>query len=221
MSTPCISAWITRGRGAAALLAAASVAAVAAGPPVAWKPLFDGAALGGWKSTPFGGEGEVSVVDGAVRIAAGATLSGVTWGGEFPRQGYEIALEARRVEGNDFFCGLTFPVGDDACSLILGGWGGGTVGLSCIDGADASENATSQYREFERGRWYAVTVRVTPERIECLLDDERIIEQPLAGRRISVRVEVGSRPLGIATYATTGEARNIRWRPLGPQEPGR
>jgi len=26
---------------------------------------------------------------------------------------------------------------------------------------------------------------------------------------------VASQPLGIATYATTAELRNIRWRPLG------
>ena len=211
----------TSGRMAArlgAVVVACAAVGVGAGPPIPWQPLFDGAALGAWKPTPFGGGGETTVVDGALRIAAGATLSGVTWGGEFPRQGYEIALDARRVEGDDFFCGLTFPVGDDACTLVLGGWGGGVVGLSCIDGADASENTTSQHREFERGRWYAVTVRVTPERIECLLDDERIIDQPLADRRISVRIEVeDSRPLGIATYATTAEARNIRWRRIAAE----
>lgn len=185
-----------------------------------WLPLFDGEALGDWKSTPFGGEGTVAVVDGALRINAGASLSGVTFGGEFPRQRYEIALEARRVEGDDFFCGLTFPVGDDACSLILGGWGGGVVGLSSIDGSDASENDTTQYHEFVRGRWYDVVVRVTPERIECLLDGKPIIDQPLEGRRLSIRHEVElSMPLGIATYATTGEARNIRWRAI-PERAG-
>lgn len=200
---------------ASLLLAASAGIAVGAGPEAVWRPLFDGVAIGDWKPTPFGGEGEITVADGAIRINAGTTLSGVTWGGEFPRQGYEVALEARRVEGDDFFCGLTFPVGDDACSLILGGWGGGVVGLSCLDGADASENPTTQYREFERGRWYDVVVRVTPERIECLLDGKPIIDEAVKGRRISVRHEVAlSKPLGIATYATTGEARNIRWRPL-------
>ena len=198
-----------------ALVAVCAGVAIGADPPVAWKPLFDGATLGAWKPTAFGGEGDVTVVDGALRIQAGASLSGVTWGGEFPRQGYEIALEARRVEGNDFFCGLTFPVGDDACTLVLGGWGGGVVGLSCIDGADASENDTTQYQEFERDRWYDVVVRVMPERIECLLDGKTIIDQPLADRRVSVRLEVElSKPLGIATYATTGEVADIRWRPL-------
>ncbi len=192
---------------------AGSVAAAA--PDDVWRPLFDGAELGRWKVTDFGGEGDVAVVGGALRIHAGGPLTGVTWGGEFPRQGYEIALQARRVEGDDFFCGLTFPVGDDACSLILGGWGGGVVGLSSIDGADASENDTTQYREFTRDRWYDVVVRVSPQQITCMLDGETIIEQPLEGRRVSVRLEIAaSRPLGIATYATTGEARNIRWRPI-------
>ena len=118
-----------------------SGAAVAAEPSSAdWRPLFDGRSLGDWKPTPFGSEGEVSVVEGAIRIAMGFDLSGITFAGEIPRQHYEIALEARRVEGHDFFCGLTFPVGDDPCSLILGGWGGGVVGLSSIDGEDAAHD---------------------------------------------------------------------------------
>lgn len=191
-------------------------AAGAAEPDAAgWRSLFDGRALGGWKSTQFGGEGEVSVVDAAVRIARGADLSGVTWAEKFPRQNFELELEARRVDGNDFFCGLTFPVGPDCCSLILGGWGGSVVGLSCIDGEDAANNATTQVREFETNRWYAVRVVVTPDRIECHLDGKRIVEQALEGRRISVRDEViPSMPLGIATYATTAEIRKIRWRPV-------
>ncbi len=186
-----------------------------------WRPLFDGRKLGDWKATPFGGEGEVTAADGVLRIAMGADLSGVTWQGEFPRQNFELALEARRVDGSDFFCGLTFPVGDDHCSLILGGWGGGVVGLSSIDGEDAANNATTKVLSFDDDRWYAVTVRVTPERIVCVLDGEPIIDQPLAGHRISVREEViPSQPMGIATYATTAELRAIRWRPLPtPAEP--
>jgi hypothetical protein len=192
---------------------------VTAADPDDWRPLFDGRALGDWKPTPFGGEGEVTAADGVLTIAMGADLSGVTWKGEFPRQNFELSLEARRVDGSDFFCGLTFPVGDDHCSLILGGWGGGVVGLSSIDGEDAANNATTKVIPFDDRRWYAVTVRVTPERIVCLLDGEPLVDQPLEGHRISVREEViPSQPLGIATYATTAELRTIRWRPL-PAEP--
>jgi len=180
-----------------------------------WRSLFDGRSLDGWTATQFGGGAEPAVVDGAIRIEPGADLNGVTWQGEFPRIGYELSLEARRVEGSDFFCGLTFPVGESCCSLILGGWGGSITGLSCIDGRDAGDNETTDAMTFERGRWYDVLVRVTPGRIECLVDGEVIVDQDIENRRIDVRAEViPSQPLGIATYATTGEARRIRWRPL-------
>jgi hypothetical protein len=180
-----------------------------------WTPLVAGNDLGEWKSTPFGGEGEVSVKDGVLRVEMGVDLSGVTWQGKFPTTNYEIELEARRVDGTDFFCGLTFPVGADHCSLILGGWGGGVVGLSCIDGQDAANNDTTQVMAFDDNRWYAVRVRVTPESIECSLDGKQIIEQPLADRVISVRQEViPSQPLGLATYSTTAEIRGLRWRPI-------
>ena len=57
-----------------------------------WHSLFDGLALGGWKSTKFGGEGEVTVADKSLRIARGADLSGVTWSEKFPRQNFELSL---------------------------------------------------------------------------------------------------------------------------------
>jgi hypothetical protein len=191
------------------------VGAGAAAADPAWQPLFDGVSLGEWKPTGFGGGEDPTVVDGAIRITPGAELNGITWGGELPRQRYEIELEARRVDGNDFFCGLTFPVGDEGCTLILGGWGGSITGLSCIDNRDAGDNETTDTMRFEKGRWYRVLVRVTPERIESFVDGEAIVEQDIENRRISVRAEViPSQPLGIATYATTGEVRGIRWRPL-------
>lgn len=184
-----------------------------------WRSMFDGKRLGDWKQSGYGGAGDTEVVDGVLRIPMGVDLSGVTWGGAFPKEDYEIELEARRVEGDDFFCGLTFPVGVDPCSFIVGGWGGAVVGLSSIDGADAANNETTLVRGFKTGQWYAVKVRVTQERIECFLDGERVVNQPRKGHTISIRESVEpSRPLGIATYCTVAELRNLRWRPVaGPQ----
>ena len=55
-----------------------------------------------------------------------------------------------------------------------------------------------------------MNVRVTQGRIECFLDGESIVDQDTNKRRISVRDEViPSKPLGIATYATTAEVRRI------------
>src|SRR5207247_113220 len=130
----------------------------------------DGKTLQGWKTSKFGGEGQVAVQDGRIVIAMGNPMSGVTWTGEFPKIDYEISLEAMRVDGSDFFCGLTFPVGESPCSFIVGGWGGGVVGLSSIDGSDASENETTKYQEFDKRRWYAVRVRVSKDKIEAWID---------------------------------------------------
>lgn len=184
-------------------------------PPAGWASLFDGQSLDGWKATAFGGEGEVSVDDGTIRMERGSELSGITWQGEFPRENYEITLEARRVEGHDFFCGLTFPVGEEPCSFIVGGWGGGVVGLSSIDGADAAHNDTTEWKEFETGRWYRITVQVSDEAIRCSIDDEQLVDQPREGHEFSIRPEVFlSKPLGISCYGTVAAVRDLRYRLL-------
>ncbi|MEX0718891.1 MAG: DUF1080 domain-containing protein [Planctomycetaceae bacterium] len=184
-----------------------------------WTALFDGQSLEGWEPSNFGGEGEVTVEEGAIEMEMGADLTGIHTDRELPKTNYEVALEARRVEGGDFFCGLTFPVGDDSCSLIVGGWGGGVCGLSSIDDRDASENDTTTYRGFETGQWYRVRLRVTGPRIQAWLDDERIVNQPLEGKKISIRQEVDpSRPFGVCSWRTTAALRDIRIRELSREE---
>jgi hypothetical protein len=177
--------------------------------------LFDGKTLGQWKSTDFGGQGQVSVKDGAIYMAMGSYMTGITWTGPVVRMNYEITLEAMRVEGSDFFCGLTFPVGDKPCSLILGGWGGSLCGLSSIDHMDASENETTRMISFENGKWYRVRLRVVPDRIQAWLNDEALVDADITGKNIDIRIEVEeSKPLGIATYDTAGAVRNIQLKRL-------
>ena len=182
-----------------------------------WQPLFDGKTLDNWQRTKFGGEGPVTVEDGQIVLEMGAAdLTGITWTGPaLPKTNYELALQARRLDGNDFFAGITFPVGDSFCSLILGGWAGTVVGLSSIDGMDASENATSQSIVFDDRRWYEVRIRVTPTKIQAWLDDRQIIDQDITGKTIDTRGEVEqSKPLGIAAWRTKSALRNIRLRRL-------
>ena len=152
-----------------------------------WESLFDGKSLGKWKKTEFGGEGDVTIENGEIVMAAGHDMTGITWTGDVPTENFEIEVKARRLSGNDFFCGLTFPVGKTHCSFIAGGWAGAVCGLSTLDGEDASENDTMRIRDFETARWYTVRVRVTVDRIQAWIDDEVFADVKTAGRRIGIR----------------------------------
>lgn len=193
--------------------------AAAAQPSDSVVVLFDGSGLegphGAWRDSGFGFKGLITVVDGLLQVEMADGLAGVTWTGEVPREQYELELEARRVLGGDFFVGLTFPVGAEHASLIVGGWGGVVVGLSSIDGADASGNETTRYRRFEDDRWYHVRLRVTADSVLAWIDDEPFVAVARAGRRFSIRPEMTlATPLGLATWRTTGHFRGIRLRRL-------
>ncbi len=197
---------------------------VPAATPAATQDLFDGKTLAGWMQSDFEGEGAVKVENpfrdgrGAIVLEQGTTLSGITWtrGGSLPRTNYEVSLEAMRLKGSDFFCCLTFPVGKSACSFVVGGWGGMVVGLSNVDHSDASDNETSQGKEFADGRWYRIRVRVTEEKIEAWIDDEQLVDLGWKGRTISLRPGdiQKSLPLGIASYMTRAAVRDIRLKRL-------
>jgi hypothetical protein len=107
-------------------------------------------------------------------------------------------------------------VADSCCTFLLGGWGGGVVGISSIDGNDASLNETTKYMDYEKDHWYTVRVRVTPAKLAAWIGEKQMVDVALEGKRISVRpgeIEL-SQPLGIATWQTTGAIRNVRLRRL-------
>jgi len=179
-----------------------------------WQSLFDGKSLAGWKETDFAGRGGIKVESGKMLLESGV-MTGVTWTNELPRMNYELSLEAMRVEGSDFFCGLTFPVGKDPCSFIVGGWGGGVVGLSSIDNEDAAHNETTQYMNFTNEKWFAIRIRVTKTKIEAWIDSDKVVNLETEGKKISIRAEMElSQPLGIAAWSTAAAVRNIRIRTL-------
>ena len=181
--------------------------------------LFDGTKLGHWKATLFGGEGDVEVSDGNLVLGVGDPLTGVTWQGDPPAKiNYEINLEAQRTEGTDFFLGLTVPIRDKSITLVLGGWGGGTCGLSSLDDFDASENDTTKYLNFENKQWYKVRMRVLEKHIDVWLDGKRIVDCDLEGREIGVRSEIDlTKPLGICTFQSIGTFRRLTLTKLEPK----
>jgi hypothetical protein len=97
----------------------------------------------------------------------------------------------------------------------VGGWGGPVVGLSTIDGVDASENETKMLMSFEKNRWYDIRLEVTSEKISAWIDDENVVDFKIGDHRIGIRPEVSlSRPFGIASWNTTAALRNIRVKKL-------
>ncbi len=179
-----------------------------------WQALFDGQTLKGWHETQFAGHGELEIRDGLVLLKMGDPFTGINWTNDFPTMNYEIALDAMRVSGSDFFCGLTVPVSNSFCSLIVGGWGGGLVGISSLDGMDASENETTKYATFQQGKWYRIRLRVTHDRLEAWIDQEKLVDVVTTDKRISLRpgeIEE-SKPFGLACWQTSAALRQIKMR---------
>lgn len=190
-------------------------------PATKWTYLFDGKSLKDWAKTNFGGEREVTLEDQCIVMVPGNPLTGVHYKGKtkLPTTNYELSLDAMKVSGEDFFCGLTFPVEKSYVSFICGGWAGGVVGISSIDGMDASENETTEFKNFKKGQWYHIRVRVTKDRIRCWIDDEAIVDVDVEDRKLDVRPEVElSKPLGICAFETKAKLKNIRVRPLSEKE---
>ena len=186
------------------------------------KPLLNGKDLKGWESIEFGGEGDVFInEDGNLELGFGAIMTGAKWSDEKTpaTSNYEIELDAMRLDGNDFFCGLTFPVKDSHATFIIGGWGGGLVGISSIDDLDASENETMNIEGFEDNKWYHIKLRVTDNRLEAWIDERQMVDVDITDAKISLRpgdIEL-CRPLGLACFSgVRAQYRNITWKNIDP-----
>lgn len=161
-------------------------------------------------------------VDGYT-LKAGSPMTGLvfpTWEQDgLPVTGYRISYEAMRVSGEDFFGSVTFPVGSvERCvTFVLGGWGGSQVGISSIDGMDASMNATGSVQKFEDGKWYRIRIEVTPETLSVWLDNRSLAKANIAKADLSLRAGEIDRclPFGFASYGTEGRIRNCTVEVLG------
>ena len=175
-----------------------------------WKPMLEKDSLKGWENTNFGGEGTAELNEGVLRLDRGDPLTGInSIRKDFPKENFEMRWKASRVDGSDFFAGVTFPVGDEFCSLICGGWGGGLIGLSSINGNDASENETTGFRQFKNKQWYAFKVRVDKKKITVWIDDEEVIQVERADKKFSLRGEVfKSKPVGYCVFQSIVEVKD-------------
>lgn len=195
-----------------------------------WRPL-----AGKWDNAHFGGDGEVErenwkknsedtskkpPVEGKLfRLGMGDPLTGIRWTGKLPRENYELRMQARRTDGFDFFAAVTFPVGKEHCSFVLGGWGGGVVGISSIDGDDASSNETTGYKDFKNKQWYNIRVRVDEKNVTVWIDDVKWTSVNRSEHTFDIRIEMDPcLPLGIANFQCESEVRGIQIRSLASVE---
>ena len=218
---------------------------------VKWTPLFDGKTLDGWTMSKIEEEKKAEVKDGVIIVGRDDLASGIKYDEKFynkpfPKSNYEIMYQAKRADGYDFFGTITFPVKESHCSFLAGGWSGSVVGLSSINGYDASENETTAFYPFKDKQWYQFRLCVSDDRITVWLypvgddgkpiappkDDQKAldaarleVEKPKvdlvldSDKRISTRLEVSFfQPLGISTWNTEGHLRDIKFRELTPKE---
>lgn len=178
--------------------------------------LFDGKTLDDWETVDIGGSGQVDLEGGCMIINMGDSVSGLVYkkAAELPVTNYEITLQAKRLQGVDFFCGLTFPVGSlkRCATLVLGGWGGSVTGISSIDDMDASNNSTGTYQRYDDDQWYAVRLRVTPENLSAWVGDKQVVDADIEGKKVGLRpgpIESYA-PLSLTTFTTTAAIKNVR-----------
>lgn len=184
------------------------------------RTLFDGKSLDNWARSNFGGEGEVAVEDGVIVMQRGSEITGIHWTGDpLPKINYEVSLEAQRIDGSDFFCGIIFPVKDSFCSFVAGGWGGSLVGLSSVDEMYAADNETGTYMKFDDKTWYKIRLRVSEHAITAWIDGKELVNLKTKGRKLSLHpaVEPG-KPFGITCFATVAGVKDIQVRDLSPEE---
>ena len=193
----------------------------------AWQPLFDGKTMDGWESIQYPGGEDSYATNKVLVIPNGLELSGVVYNGKkpIPTINYEVRFETKRVNGSDFFGGLTFPVGTNHCTLVVGGWGGGLIGISSIDNLDASENETTEYEAFKNDVWHKIHLKVggekEVERFTLWLDGKEKFEVDVKGRQLAMRtgdIEM-SMPFGLSTFMSTAYIRNIEIRSFSKPDP--
>jgi hypothetical protein len=171
-----------------------------------------------WHASGIPEQGPTEITEGVLRIGEGFPMTGIRFVGDWealnlPWIDYALTFEARRVEGQDFFATCTFPVGgpDRCVSLVVGGWGGGLVGISCIDQLDASENNTRGEMAFNNGTWYQFRIEVREDDLQVWINGAPMVNVSIKGRQLSLRSgEIDTCvPLGFATWRTVGEIRSI------------
>ncbi len=149
-------------------------------------------------------------------------VSGMAWTNGPARMDYEIEWEAMRVNGNDFFAAMSFPVKDSYVTFIPSGWGGSVAGISSVNGHDASENETASYLPLKDQTWHKFKIRVTEKKIEAWANEKQIVDLNTLDKTLDLRSgspsEIKRYGLVCTSYRSTGAIKDIRMRKLKIEE---
>jgi hypothetical protein len=179
------------------------------------RALFNGRDLSGWKVADLWGSGKIEALsNGVVSCGIGKPMTCVAYTNSFPTMSYEVKMEAMRKEGSDFFVAMTIPVESNACTVVIGGWGGSLCGISSINFMDAAENQHSEAVNLKNDVWYTLRVRVTPGVLEVFLNDTLYTAKVEFQNSTVFSLRAGSDidktlPFGLATYETHALWRNL------------
>jgi len=169
-----------------------------------------------WQQAGIPEEGKIQVENSELTLTAGLPMTGAKWIGwnaDLPGTNYAVTFEAMRVEGDDIFGMVTFPVGshDSHATFVIGGWGGTVTGISSINFKDANENQTRGEQRFENNRWYRVRIEVRPDDIRAWVDDRIVVNATIKGKQITLRPGFIDHclPFGFATWNTAAKVRRV------------
>ncbi|MBM4036286.1 MAG: DUF1080 domain-containing protein [Planctomycetes bacterium] len=190
-----------------------------------WTSLFDGKTLDGWSPVEGGRFGQVPAVHvegGAIILPGDKCWTGLRRTQRPPMANYEFEAEVMRVAGGGDFFYIVFPAEQERCAFIVGGWRGVVVGLDLVDAARADSNPTGTRATFEVGKWYAIRLRVTKEKVEAWIGGDKVVDLTRGAHRLALSGEfVPAAPFAIFAIEARTAVRNIRLRSLGaePERP--
>ncbi len=105
--------------------------------------------------------------------------------------------------------------------MILGGWGGGSIGLSNVDSMSAIENETSGFHEFKNNQWYEIHLVVSKKEIKATLNQKgwkqkkKLFTVNTQDHKYDIWWEQEpARPFGVTTWNTKSAFRKIEIKRL-------
>lgn len=169
-----------------------------------------------WKEAEIAESGGITKHEDGYTLKEGGPITGIVfpqWSAEkLPLNNYRIEYDVMRIHGADFFGTVTFPVHkiDQWVSFVFGGWGGFQVGISSVDGQDASVNTTGSSQPLENGKWYHIRIEVRDDLLEVWMNDRPLVRLVTTGRLLHLRTGDMDKctPFGFASYGTEAQIKN-------------